>query len=103
MKKAVLILGFLVISLGAFAQKRSDFQGPKYKNYKYWKHNNAPTVVYSTDKKKALTGPAYKNYKPWKDTSKVVRKKVIINGTNERQKLAGPKYKNYKPWLNKGK
>ncbi|WP_010521865.1 hypothetical protein [Aquimarina agarivorans] len=100
MKKAVLILGFLVISLGAFAQKRSDFQGPKYKNYKYWQHDNAPTVVYSSDQQKSLTGPAYKNYKPWRNTKEVSKVEVITNGTNERQKLTGPKYKNYKPWKN---
>lgn len=110
MKNAALLLGLVFISLGAFAQKRSDFQGPKYKNYKYWKHNTTPTEVFVTAQKKGLTGPAFKNYKPWRDKEWVARTKeiasktkVIMNGTNERQKLTGPRYKNYKPWRNKAK
>lgn len=101
MKKAVLLLGFLLISLGAFAQegkdiKRSDLQGPAYKNYKYGKHQTTPVKLYAVNKKKSLTGPAYKNYKPGKEEAEV--KKVLINTSgHERQKLTGPAYKNYKP------
>lgn len=99
MKKITLILGFLVVSFGAFAQeknnvKRSDLQGPAYKNYKSWEHKTVPTVIYSMNKKKTLTGPEYKNYKPWKDTSKV--EAVVVTSGHERQKLKGPAYKNYK-------
>ncbi|MDG1728742.1 MAG: hypothetical protein P8K68_03215 [Algibacter sp.] len=107
MKKVALILGFLVVSFGAFTQKesdlkRSDLQGPAYKNYKPWKHKTTPTLIYSNNKKASLTGPAYKNYKPWKDTSKV--EAVVVNTSgHERQKLTGPAYKNYKPWIKKAK
>lgn len=102
MKKVAIILGFLVVSFGAFAQeksdikKRSDLQGPAYKNYKPWKHKTTPIKIYSVNNKKSLTGPAYKNYKPWRDTSKV--EMVVVNTGSERQKLTGPAYKNYKPW-----
>jgi len=101
MKKVAIILGFLVVSFGALAQdksdvKRSDLQGPAYKNYKPWKHETTPVKIYSVNKKKSLTGPAYKNYKPWKDTSKV--EMVVVSTGSERQKLTGPAYKNYKPW-----
>lgn len=107
MKKVALILGFFVVSFGAFAQKesnlkRSDLQGPAYKNYKPWKHKTVPITIYSINKKKSLTGPAYKNYKPWRDNSKVEAVAVNTSG-NERQKLTGPAYKNYKPWKNKAK
>jgi hypothetical protein len=100
MKKVAFILGFLLVSFGAFAQKRSDLQGPAYKNYKPWKHKTVPTVLYTDNNKKSLTGPAYKNYKPWRDDSKTERVKVNTSGT-ERQKLTGPAYKNYKPWKKK--
>tara|TARA_R110001583_G_scaffold19104_3_gene75204 strand:+ start:2053 stop:2376 length:324 start_codon:yes stop_codon:yes gene_type:complete len=107
MKKAALILGFLVVSFGVFAQeksdlKRSDLKGPAYKNYKPWKHKTTPIKIYSVNKKKSLTGPAYKNYKPWRDTSKA--EAVVVNTSgHERQKLTGPAYKNYKPWRKKAK
>ncbi len=105
MKKVALILGFLVVSSSAFAQektdlKRSDLQGPAYKNYKPWQHKTIPTAIYSTNKKKSLTGPAYKNYKPWRNTSEVEAVAVNTSG-NERQKLMGPAYKNFKPWKKK--
>ena len=102
MKKVALILGFLLISFGVFAQKRSDLQGPAYKNYKPWKHKKVSTAIYSVNKKKSLTGPAYKNYKPWRDTSKTKAVKINTSG-HERQKLTGPAYKNYKPWKKKTK
>lgn len=100
MKKVALILGFLVVSFGVFAQekseiKRSDLQGPAYKNYKPWKHKTTLIKIYSVNNKKSLTGPAYKNYKPWKDTSKA--EAVVVNTGSDRQKLTGPAYKNYKP------
>ncbi|WP_203258832.1 hypothetical protein [Hyunsoonleella ulvae] len=107
MKKVALILGLLLVSFGAFAQKdktitkRSDLKGPAYKNYKPWKYTTAVTPVY-TVKKKALTGPAYKNYKRWTDTSKVEYVAIQV-GNNKRQKLTGPAYKNYKPWRNRAK
>lgn len=101
MKKAALILGFLLVTFGVSAQeksseKRSDLKGPDYKNYKPGKQITVPTLIYSVNKE-SLKGPAYKNYKPWKDTSK---KEVVAVNTkgNERQKLKGPAYKNYKPW-----
>tara|TARA_R110000868_G_scaffold353985_4_gene615238 strand:- start:2143 stop:2466 length:324 start_codon:yes stop_codon:yes gene_type:complete len=107
MKNIALILGFLVVSFGAFAQeksevKRSDLRGPAYKNYKPWQHKTTPTTIYSVNKKKQLEGPAYKNYKSWRDTSKVEVVAVNTSGT-ERQKLTGPAYKNYKPWIKKAK
>lgn len=107
MKKVALILGFLVVSFGVFAQeksnvKRSDLQGPAYKNYKPWKHKTTLTEIYAVNRKRSLTGPAYKNYKPWRDTSKV-EAVLVSTGGNERQKLTGPAYKNYKPWKKKVK
>ncbi len=107
MKKVALILGFILVSFGATAQeksnvKRSDLQGPAYKNYKLWQHNTQPIALYTNDNKKSLTGPAYKNYKPWKDTSKA--EAVLVNTSgNERNKLTGPAYKNYKLWKKKAK
>jgi len=106
MKKVVLILGFLFVSVGVFGQqnekeniRRNELRGPAYKNYKPWKHDVSPTIVYTDNRKKGLTGPAYKNYKPWKDTTEIKRTKVQFG--NERQKLRGPAYKNYKPWKKK--
>lgn len=105
MKEVAFILGFVFISVGAFAQektevKKSDLKGPAYKNYKPWKHKTVPTVVYTLEREEKLTGPAYKNYKPWKDQAK--KEKVAIKvGDSERQKLTGPAYKNYKPWRKK--
>ena len=103
MKKVAIFLGFLFISLGAFAQKRSDFQGPKYKNYKPWKHKTKSTVVYINKDKKNLKGPKYKNYKPWRDTTNEDKKVLNVNLSADKPKLTGPKYKNYKPWRNKAK
>jgi hypothetical protein len=100
MKIVALMLGFLFVSFGAFAQKRSDLQGPAYKNYKPWKHKTVATEVYAIDRKKSLTGPAYKNYKPWRDPSKT-EAVIIKTSGHERQKLTGPAYKNYKPWKKK--
>ena len=102
MKKIALILGFLLVSSGVFAQDRNDLRGPAYKNYKPWEHKKTPIVIYSDSDKKSLTGPAYKNYKRSKDTSKTNRVIISISG-NERQKLRGPAYKNYKPWRKKAK
>ena len=105
MKKAILILGFLVISLSAFAQaetnvKQSDLKGPAYKNYKYWMHKTEPTIVYSDNSKKDLTGPAYKNYLPSSDASKQELVAVNTSGS-EKQKLTGPAYKNHGAWSKK--
>lgn len=107
MKKIGLILGFAMLSIGVSAQelttvKRSDLQGPAYKNYKPWKHKNVSTVLYVDTSKKGLTGPAYKNFKPWESTSN--KNAVVVNTSgHERQKLTGPAYKNYKPWTNRKK
>ena len=107
MRKIVLILGFLVVSFSAFSQeksniKRSDLQGPAYKNYKPWKHNIKTTTVFTEKNKKKLSGPAYKNYKPWNDNSE--KELVVVQiGNNERLKLKGPAYKNYKVWNKKTK
>ena len=100
MKKVVLTFGFLLVAFGAFAQKeytkRSDLQGPAYKNYKPWKHTLEPTKVYTVKKDEKLTGPAYKNYKPFTKASK--KEYVAIKvGAYERQHLTGPAYKNYVP------
>ncbi len=107
MRKIVFLLVFLVVSFSAFSQektniKRSDLQGPAYKNYKPWKHNVKTTKVFTQNSKKKLLGPAYKNYKPWNDNSK--KELVIIKiGDSERQRLKGPAYKNYKVWRKKTK
>lgn len=105
MKKIALVLGFLLVSFGAFAQdktdvKKSDLKGPEYKNYKPWKHKTETTAVYAASDKTSLTSPEYKNRKPWKETSEKVAVKINTSGT-ERQKLKGPAYKNYKPWKKK--
>lgn len=105
MKKETLILGFLVVSFGAFAQvksdvKQSDLKGPEYKNYKSWMHNAVPTEIYSATNVKSLKGPAYKNYQPLRDTSKEDLVVVKTVG-NEQQNLKGPEFKNYSPWRKK--
>ncbi|WP_166959914.1 hypothetical protein [Yeosuana marina] len=96
MKNTTLILLLFLFSIGAYAQKRSDFKGPAYKNYKPWLHKTEPITVYTVIKKTKLTGPAYKNQKPWQNTSE--KKYVPIVFGSERSKLKGPEYKNYKPW-----
>ncbi|GIZ08116.1 hypothetical protein [Flavobacterium sp. UMI-01] len=105
MKKAALILGVLVFSLGAFAQdgnnvKQSDLKGPAYKNYKAWMHKTVPTEIYTDNNKEALQGPAYKNNQAWKNTSNQDLVAVKATGS-ERQKLTGPAYKNHGPWSKK--
>lgn len=99
MKNLVLTFVIVFLSISAFAQKRSDFKGPAYKNYKPWKHKNVVTLVYTTSEKSNLTGPEYKNYKPSKDKSD--KKYTLISFGSERSKLKGPAYKNYKPWRKK--
>ncbi len=102
MKKAVLILGLLIISISAFAQeknnvKQSDLKGPEYKNYKHWMNNTAPVKIYSENNKQSLQGPAYKNAQPWRDTTE--KDLVLVQTTgSEKQKLTGPAYKNHGPW-----
>lgn len=101
MKKVTLILGFLVVSIGAVAQvkddvKQSDLKGPEYKNYQSWKHKTTPTEIYSASNVKSLQGPAYKNYQPGKDISK--EDLVVVKTTgNEQYNLKGPEFKNYSP------
>ena len=97
MKNLVLILGFILLSATIFAQKRSDFKGPKFKNYKYWEHQTEPSVVYVGNPKKGLKGPSYKNFKPWQKNNKNATFKVL-KLQSDRQKLMGPEFKNYKPW-----
>ncbi|APZ47259.1 hypothetical protein BW723_13635 [Polaribacter reichenbachii] len=97
MRNIVLAFGFILISAVTYAQKRSDFKGPAYKNYKYWKHNTAPTIIYVSNAKKGLQGPAYKNYKPSKDDSNT-KSFRILNVKSKRKNLMGPAYKNYKIW-----
>ncbi|WNH14003.1 hypothetical protein [Thalassobellus suaedae] len=96
MKNLVLTLSIVFLSLSAFAQKRSDFKGPAYKNYKPWLHKNEVTLVYTVSQKTKLTGPAYKNYKPWQNKSE--KTYTPISFVSKRSKLTGPAYKNYKPW-----
>jgi hypothetical protein len=106
MKKLALILGVLLISLGAFAQeknnvKQNDLKGPDFKNYKHWMHKTEPIKIYAENNKKSLQGPAYKNAQPVRNTQKEDLVEVKIGGS-ERQKLTGPAYKNYGPWSKKG-
>lgn len=104
MKNVIIILVFAFVSTGAFAQQRSDFQGPKYKNYKAWEHKTVVKPVFtSTSNKAGLTGPEYKNFKPWKASANKSENEVIITSNHERNKLRGPAYKNYKPWKKKNK
>ena len=105
MKKATLIVGFLVASFGAVAQvksdvKQSDLKGPEYKNYQHWKHKTVATVMYSATNVNSLQGPAYKNSKPGRNISKENQAVVKIGG-NEQQNLKGPEFKNYSPWRKK--
>lgn len=100
MKKLLVVLGFIFFSTITVAQKRNDFKGPEYKNYKYWQHKTEPTVVFVSIEKKGLMGPAYKNYKPWQNNGKNTIVKVL-NLKSTRSKLMGPAYKNYKPWKKK--
>ncbi|AJR04768.1 hypothetical protein [Siansivirga zeaxanthinifaciens] len=99
MKNLILAVLVVFISSSVFAQKRSDFKGPAYKNYKPWLHKNEVSLVYTTSQKSNLTSYEYKNYKPWQDDSKV--KYTAITFGSERSKLRGPAYKNYKPWRKK--
>ena len=94
MKNLALVLAFLFVSLGAFAQKRSDLKGPEYKNYKPWKHKSEPTQVYTSNRKSDLKGPEYKNYKPSNNDSEI--RLTAVSYGSERSQLTGPKYKNYK-------
>ena len=99
MKKLIFTSFAILISLSVFAQKRSDFQGPAYKNYKPWQHEVEPTVVYTVIENENLKGPKYKNQKVWENNNTKAYK-VITVGT-KRSKLTGPAYKNYKPWKKK--
>jgi hypothetical protein len=96
MRNTILTLLIVLLSISAFAQKRSDFKGPEYKNYKPWLHKSEPTTVYTVTKKTKLTGPAYKNQKAWQNKSE--KKYVPIVFGSDRSELKGPEYKNYKPW-----
>ena len=103
MKKLVLILGFLVISLGASAQeqtevKRNDLKGPAFKNYQSWLHNAVPTKIYTVNNKKILQGPEYKNQQVGKETYAKEDLVLVETSGSKRQKLTGPAYKNYGPW-----
>lgn len=97
MKNIMLALGFILISAVTYGQKRSDFKGPEYKNYKYWENKTEPTAIYIGSAKKGLQGPAYKNYRPNQTDSKAITYR-IVNVKSKRQKLMGPAYKNYKIW-----
>jgi hypothetical protein len=102
MKKLTLILGVLIISSSAFAQKsnnvkRSDLKGPAYKNYQVWMDKSERLKIFSQIEKVSLEGPAYKNQQFIKGTPKENLVEVKIGG-NERKKLTGPDYKNYGPW-----
>lgn len=99
MKKMAVLIGLMFISATSFAQKRSDLQGPAYKNYKPWQHDAPVETVYTSNSKAGLMGPEYKNYKPWKKRSNVEYKEVVF--VNKKAKLTGPKYKNYKHWRKK--
>lgn len=105
MKKVVLILGFLFLSVGALAQqksdvKQSDLKGPAYKNYKSWMHKTVPVKIYTDNNKQELKGPEYKNYQVARDTSE--KDLVLVSTSGDaRQKLKGPAYKNYGPWTKK--
>ncbi len=97
MRTTVSTLLIVLLSVGAFAQKRSDFRGPDYKNYKPWLHKSQPIIVYTLTNKTKLQGPLFKNYKPWQN--QLESKYIPIVFGSERSKLKGPAYKNYKPWL----
>ena len=102
MKNIIIVLGLISFSISTYAQKRSDFKGPAYKNYKYWKHTSEPVVVYTNTIKNNLKGPAFKNYKPWQNKNNNKAKKVVLF-TSNRKNLMGPAYKNYKPWQRKNR
>ncbi|WP_298492634.1 hypothetical protein [uncultured Algibacter sp.] len=97
MRNTILTLLVVLLSVSLYAQKRSDFKGPEYKNYKPWLHKSEPTLVYTVETKTKLTGPEHKNQKPWKN--KANKDYVAIVYGSDRSKLKGPAYKNYKPWL----
>lgn len=96
MKNISLILLIMFASFSVFAQKRSDYKGPAYKNYKPWLHKSEPTLVFSVSKQEKLTGPAYKNQKPWQNKSQNTYTPIVFG--SERSKIKGSAYKNYKPW-----
>ncbi|MFY0712143.1 hypothetical protein J1D01_00570 [Seonamhaeicola sp. NFXS20] len=95
MKKLVFTSLAIIVSFSVYAQKRNDFKGPAYKNYKPWLYDAKPTEVYSVKQEEKLTGPEYKNQKVWEDNSK--KSYNPINVGTERSKLKGPAYKNYRP------
>ncbi|APY10977.1 hypothetical protein BWZ22_06855 [Seonamhaeicola sp. S2-3] len=95
MKKIVFTSLAIIVSVSVYAQKRNDFKGPAYKNYKPWLYDTKPTEVYSVKQEEKLTGPEYKNQKVWENSSKKSYKLIAV-GT-ERSKLKGPAYKNYRP------
>lgn len=96
MKRSIIIIVIALLSYSVHSQKRNEFTGPAYKNYKPWKYDFKPEIVYSVDKRENLTGPEFKNRKAW-DKSNEIEYTPIAFGS-ERSKLMGPAYKNYKPW-----
>ena len=107
MKRAILILGLVVVSVGAMAQdkspvKQNDLKGPEYKNYKVWMHQLEPTKAQSVATAQTLQGPEYKNRRPGKEVSNAEQALVSTIGT-EQQKLQGPAYKNYNPHVRRSK
>ncbi|WP_282122560.1 hypothetical protein [Algibacter mikhailovii] len=100
MRKLAVLLAFTFITITAFGQKRSDLQGPKYKNYKSWQDKTKVEPAFSSNSKKGLTGPEYKNYKSWKNSKEEIEYQQVVS-VNKRANLTGPKYKNFKPWQNK--
>lgn len=95
MKNLQLILLLVFVSFVGNAQKRNDFKGPAFKNYKPWLHKTESTLVCIVSLNEKLTGPAYKNQKP--RTNKPHKTYTPIVFGSERSKLKGPAYKNYKP------
>lgn len=97
MKNLVLVFAFILVSLSAIAQKRSDFKGPEHKNFKYWENTIEAITVYVGSDKKDLTGPMFKNFKAIEAKNR--DEKITITAST-RPKVKGPKFKNYKPWKN---
>ncbi|QTD37765.1 hypothetical protein JL193_00165 [Polaribacter batillariae] len=96
MKKLLFIVA-VFIGFQTIAQNKKRVLGAEAKNYKYWEHKKASTVItLNTFKHVNLKGPEAKNLKIWE--RKKSDTKIVLARNTKIRKVTGPKAKNYKPW-----
>lgn len=100
MKRIFLFLAALMMVSGmAFSQSRSDFKGPKAKNYKAWQHTVETTELQIVSERAEVPkGPEAKNsnniLNAPSNQANVVASAAILN--NQRLGMSGPKAKNFR-------